>query len=539
MKNKYHLIFTTLLLVVVLSCKKREFVEATGEGPTIQISKDFEKIEGINVGDKVTIPVNVSSENGVKRLAYFFINETANGTESGAATYFDKDNFPKELTENIEFIITSAMKELVIVSFDKNNRSTELHVPMSEIRRLPELMFKDGIKYRETVFRERHFFIRGTVTSEFDLASITYKTIVNGNVSAENNVPITDKRNNPFVIDIIVPEGLQSVVITAKNIYDGMVQDTFKVGNIAEDAINIILDGNITELTGIYADSLNIIGVSLISGSDMTNLSYAIKTNGTYGTENNIELGSTSLTTFNFDIPINGTKGMETIRISGTNEGGVVQTIEVPINRVYTRLLFFQNIVLTTEIASGKNNWFSAYKAPHVFGADNAAANDEMLDFAFYKNSSTTYRFAPAALFEAGGSYKAAIEPYMVGFDKATYSVMTSTRGNVNNETFYPLNWDIDMETFIDTKIKAPRPQGENYNVSGTNRRVSDNVTREGQGYVFGWGQWDPVNNQAFGLILVKSFSENNGVATVTLDIKTPSEDMRTKYNPVSIFNYP
>jgi hypothetical protein len=37
----------------------------------------------------------------------------------------------------------------------------------------------------------------------------------------------------------------------------------------------------------------------------------------------------------------------------------------------------------------------------------------------------------------------------------------------------------------------------------------------------------------------VKSYVEANGFATVTLDIKVPAEDNRTKFNPVSLFDYP
>ena len=64
-----------------------------------------------------------------------------------------------------------------------------------------------------------------------------------------------------------------------------------------------------------------------------------------------------------------------------------------------------------------------------------------------------------------------------------------------------------------------------------------------GAGFVIGWGQWNfddgTVNNQAFGLVIVKDYTVNGDFATVTLDIKVPAENVRAKYNPVSIFSYP
>ena len=544
MKSKYFYILSTLSIILIFAvagCKK-EWKDAVGSGPEIIISDAFKSISGINVGDEVTIPVSVKSESGVKRLAYYFIKTTANGTEAGTAVNIDRDDFPKELQHDIVFTITDNMSELVIVSFNKENFSSEVHIAMSEIRQLPVLTFKDGIDFQQTVFENKKMKIEGQVTSAFDLESITYQTLINGTYSGETPIAFTDKKNTPFEANVTVVDGLSAIIIKAVNIYDGKVVDTFKIGSVAADAVSIALEGGMTDIDVIYADSVNTISGSASSGSDMKSLSYAISTNGVYGSEQAIDLG-TPLDQFAFNFSFTGTSGMDAIRISGENEGGKTQVIEYPIEKVYTKLLHFSNIVLTTEIGPGKNNWFSAYQAPHVFDITNAAQNQLMLDFAFIKYTATSNRIVPAAVFNASTNYRNATAPYMVGFTKAPYTLVTANRPHINDQVFNELGWDGELNNFLQSSIIAPTSQGgENYNLVVANRRVSGDMV-PGSGFVIGWGSWNftdnTVNNQAFGLVIVKAYTEENGFATVTLDIKVPAQDNRTKFNPVSLFDYP
>ena len=544
MKSKYFYILSTLSIILIFAvagCKK-EWKDAVGSGPEIIISDAFKSISGINVGDEVTIPVSVKSESGVKRLAYYFIKTTANGTEAGTAVNIDRDDFPKELQHDIVFTITDNMSELVIVSFNKENFSSEVHIAMSEIRQLPVLTFKDGIDFQQTVFENKKMKIEGQITSAFDLESITYQTLINGTYSGETPIAFTDKKNTPFEANVTVVDGLSAIIIKAVNIYDGKVVDTFKIGSVAADAVSIALEGGMTDIDVIYADSVNTISGSASSGSDMKSLSYAISTNGVYGSEQAIDLG-TPLDQFAFNFSFTGTSGIDAIRISGENEGGKTQVIEYPIEKVYTKLLHFSNIVLTTEIGPGKNNWFSAYQAPHVFDITNAAQNQLMLDFAFIKYTATSNRIVPAAVFNASTNYRNATAPYMVGFTKAPYTLVTANRPHINDQVFNELGWDGELNNFLQSSIIAPTSQGgENYNLVVANRRVSGDMV-PGSGFVIGWGSWNftdnTVNNQAFGLVIVKAYTEENGFATVTLDIKVPAQDNRTKFNPVSLFDYP
>ncbi len=295
------------------------------------------------------------------------------------------------------------MIELVVVSFDKNNNSSEVHIKMSEIRTLRAITFKDGIKFQATVFENKKLNIEGQITSRHDLSKISYRTIINGALSAETSIPFTDRKSTAFIAAPVVPKGLTAVIVAATNIYDGIVVDTFKVGSVADDAVSIALAGVSGTIPYLYADSLNEFTGQVGSGSDLSSLGYSIKANGVYGTEQSINLGA-PLDNFSFIVPVQGRLGMEALRISGRNTGGKEQVIEYAIGEVNRRLLRFSNIVLTSEVGPGKNNWFSAYKALHVFDVTNAAAQ-EMIDFgAIVYNKA--FRYVPPFIYTAGAAYR-------------------------------------------------------------------------------------------------------------------------------------
>jgi hypothetical protein len=276
---------------------------------------------------------------------------------------------------------------------------------------------------------------------------------------------------------------------------------------------------------------------NVFSGSAVTSLTYSVKSNDIYGPEVPMTIGNPS-DEFSFTIDFTAEKGIQAVRITGTNAGNITKVLEFPVEKAYTKLVHFTDITLTSAIGPGLNNWFSAYQAPHVFDVPTAAGNQLMLDFALVKYSSTSFRIMPAAVYVAGDAYKTAMAPYMDGFTKAPYTLITANRNAVTPEAFDALEWDGELTAFLDAKVRAPAAEGgENYNVSATNRRFNGDL-QIGKGFIIGWGQWDPINNQAFGLVMVKDYSVVDGVATATLEIKVPAEDMRTKYNPVSLFDY-
>ncbi|GAB3412326.1 hypothetical protein [Niabella aquatica] len=537
MNNLYHYtrysISLALLFLLISGCYKDKWREKSAAGPEIKIEKQFEAIQGINVGEEIKIPVTVTSSEGVKRLSYFFVTQTANGTASGTPVHVDKKDYPSTFTQDISFKIAPAMLELVIVSFDKNNNSSEAHIKMSDIRNLPVISFRDNIKYVERVFVNRVLAVEGTVISDYNITSLTYKTVVDGVISPETNISVPDPKNVPFKLDILVPNDLTDIIITAKNIHNGMAVDTFKIGEVG----NLALEGGKTSIDILYADNINSIKGTIVSASEITKITYAVKSSGIYGAEQNVSF--TPADEINFTADVMGIKGAQAIRFSTTNNEGRVQHYEMPVLQVYTPLLRFKNVTLTSEIGAGKNNWMGFWKAPNLFDIPSAAANHAFVDIGLIRHQ-TGFRIVTPSLYNVAG-YDVSIAPYMDGFTTATYTLVTSFRGKVTAAAMDTILYDKNMENFINNNIKGPTPVGENYNVTNAYRRLSDNIvaTSVNRGFVIGWGTrvGDTVIHEAYGLAVIKSVSISGTVCTLTLDITVPKEDMRTRFNAVSSFN--
>lgn len=538
MKTNIIIILFLSLLICISGCKDEN--QGIALGPVIGVQDEDLSFDGLNVGEKIILPIEVKSPNGVKRVAFFFVMQTANGTETGTATNFDDPAFPQVIEKDIEFDAVPNMNELVIVAFDRMNVSSELHIPLTNIRSLPQISFTDNIKFRETVFENKMMAVTGKVSSEFDIAKLTYVTVANNVASAETNIPFADKKNIDFAANIEVKSGLQSIIIRATNLHEGTMVDTFKIGSIVGDAVSISMQNGITEIDKLYAEQGNSIGGTISSGSNIASFTYAIKKNDTYSEETAIVLG-TPLDEFNFSINIAGQEGIQAIRLSGKNTNNNTLVLELPVKRVIFPLVHLEGVELTTEIRAGKPNWFAAYLAPHVFDQASAVVNQEKMDIMVVVYGGTALRFMPSAVYEAA-SYTAIVAPYMVGFTKATYTLVTSNRAKITSDAFAGLENDEDLETFIRDKIIAPTSQGgENYNVVGTNRRISTNLAAN-TGYIIGWGSYvkgGAARNEAFALIYVKEVSFVDGVGHVKFDIKFPKTDYRTMYNPVSITPYP
>jgi hypothetical protein len=442
------------------------------------------------------------------------------------------------LTDTIRFTVADNFLELVVIAFDVRHNNSEIHISTDNIRPVQSIKFKDNVSHRSSVFEGKKLTIEGTVVSAFDLSSISYQTIQQGVASGETPVAITDKRNAPFAINVNVTTGLSGIIIKTINEHAAVVKDTFTIGNVQDDAVIVSLANNQTAIDKMYTTVNNTVSGTVFSGTAITNFTYAIKKNGAYGAEITLPVGNPA-DEFPFSFNFMGGNGIQAIRITGNNAGGKKAVTEFTIAKVYRPLKVFRNIVLTTEPGAGKNNFFSAYQAPHVFGIDNAAPNDEMIDFGFFKYTSSSNNIMPPAVYTAGTAYATAVAPYMAGFDKAPYTLVTANRPSVTNTSFDTLLWDTQLMEHVAAKVAAPATQGgEGYNIYATNRRTN-NVFNIGQGFYIGWGQWDPINNQSFGIVIVRDYQVNGNYATITLDIKVPEEDQRTKYNPVSLFNYP
>lgn len=538
MNRKILFVKCLLILCTIFSCKK-DLVSKNG--PSITIDEKHLQIQELNVGQIVTIPVSVQSDAGIRRLSYFFRRENANGTESGSPVNIDPDNQPKTLNENISFKAEPGLVELIIVSFDRLNNSSEIHIPITEVRELPMISFSDNIKSRETVFENKRLVITGEISSKYELQSIHFKQIINGITGDSQSIPLTSEKKSSFSASVVAQKGLSGIIIEAANKYKGTVADTFKISNIVDDAVDIVLAQGATSIPKLYAGVQNTLSGKVSSGSRVSLMSYAMKTGGIYGPETALEAGSLS-DEFEFSIAFNGKSGCEALRLSAVNEGGKTRIVELPVDRIYNKLLSY-TVELSTEIGPGKNNWFSAYKSPHVFSASAATTVQSMLDFAFVKYSSNSFRIMPGAVVQAGAAYKNAMSPYMPGFSNCTYTLVTVNRPSLDQKAFDSLTWDEEMNDFLQSKIIAPiAGGGENYNIKTTNRRFNGDL-EEGKGFIIGWGSWtwgaSTADNSAFGVVMVKSYTESGGNARVTLEIKVPQENMRTRYSSGSTYIYP
>ncbi|RXK83105.1 hypothetical protein [Filimonas effusa] len=528
MKLRLILIACFAFAMVATGCKKND---SPVTPPVITVGDNFEHVEGLNVGDVVNLKVKVSAAAGIKRLAWYFVTRNANGTTAGTPATVDKTDYPTTLDQTITFTVAENFSELVITSFDKAHRHAEVHIKPENIRHSPILTFKDNIRFRESVFENKNLTIEGNITSEFDLKSLSYQTVINGVLSGENSIAITNK-NMPFAVKLVAGKNLSAIIVKAVNQYNGLGVDTFKIGTVVDDDVIVTLANSQTNVPVVYAGIDNTLSGTIFSGSAVTNLTYAVKTNGSYGSEMPVAIG-TPADEFTFSVSYAGTKGAQAIRITGHNAGNKTKTAEFNVSKVYSKLKVFRDVKLSSEIGAGKNNWFSAYQTPNVFDITNAAPVQTMMDLLFAKYADGDYRLMAPSIFDAGTAYKNAVQPYMVGFNKAPYTMVSTNRASLTPVVFNNLEWDGDMMNFLDTAVKNK----ENYNFYTTNRRYNNSFSTT-QGFIIGWGQFSPINNQAFGIVIVKDFTKTSTGATLTLDIKVPDGDNRTKFNPVSILNY-
>jgi len=505
------------------SCNIGDEYLTTTSVPSITVDSSRLKLDELNEGEILQIPILAKSERGIKRISYLIMKETANGLVANDPVNIDNEIFPKEIKDTLFIPVAYDARELVVICFDTKNRSSEVHLKFRNIKTIPQIIFKDSINSRASVFENKNFTITGRIVSDYELKSTTVSTIINGKTSAEQTLILS---NTSFTTSVMIVKGLSGIIIKATNINDGIAVDTFKIGEVVDDAVNIVMKGGITSLMNFAAGEINSYEGSVVSGSNVSKLTYKVKKNGTYGAEVALPLG-TPLDEFSFKLNILGEEGMESVKITSENVNGKTTTIELTIPKVILNALYFKDVQLTTEIGTGKNNWFACYKAPYTFDQVTAAANQKMMDFVCVVYDNTQVSLLSPHVFNASQLYNAAITPYMTGFTQANFCLLSGARPEITFESFNAIITEADLRSFIDNKI------AKTYTiytaVRGTNR---DLVV--GQGMVYAWGP-SSGKNVEFGLIIVKAISFKNGIGNVTLDIKVPRTDFRTVYSASAI----
>ncbi len=261
------------------------------------------------------------------------------------------------------------------------------------------------------------------------------------------------------------------------------------------------------------------------------------------------------------DLPLNGNKVETTIKIRITSDlnsivfaafdaDGVIvyRTVTIDAIKIVDHAARqLKDVQISTDPADNKC-FVALYEATPIFGKDVALTKQSRIDWVVTKNGSAIQPIVPHA-YGAGASYYTNSLPYLTGFTELTYGFISAIRGKIVKSEFDALNTDNDLRNYVNTRISGPAPDGENYNVRGTDRRVGDtfNTTNKATGgFIFGWGSRNHPTastagavNTAFGFAWVKSVTQKaNGHYIMTLDIKYPSYDEREANNKSSIAPY-
>lgn len=496
--------------------------------PNIDILDEKTKIDGANEGDLISIPFSVSTDQGIRKIAYYFIVNTANGTINEDPITIENftENFPAKYDGSIDFSVRAEMNTLILVVFDKNNQASEIHIALSDLKKLPVFMFDKNLNFKEKAFLGKKIRIKGNATSEYDIESFTYRVKNNGIVGNPVSIPIADKHNVDFDLSLVVESGLEAVLFDVTNIHGGKVEDEFRILNVfTDDAISIEISNGLTELSNYMEGDENLIVGVVESGSDITSLKYSVKKNGVFGEFEEVEIPEEVTDLFDFTIKIIGEFNSEAVKIVATNESELEEEVILTISNVDSYIVYMKDVVLTTEIGEGKYNWFSCYKEPHLFDQTSAAQYPEMMDFVAAKYTNGTPNLYSAMVYTAGGNYAIAVSPYMVGFNKMTYLLMTANRADAKN-AFETIQKTSDMEKLFN----------DNAYYATAGRYTSGTLTA-GNHHVIAWGNGSQ-QNKAIAIISLKEIVTVDGVSTVKFDIKFGKPDYRTMYNNASIMDY-
>lgn len=496
--------------------------------PTIKISEESKKIDGANEGDLISIPFSVLTEQGVRKIAYYFIVNTPNGSrnEEPVTVVNFTENFPISYDGSIDFTIRTEMSTLILVAFNKHNQASEVHIQLSDLKKLPVFTFERDLDSKEKAFLGKNLRIRGNTTSEYDIKTFTYQIVKNGVAGPPIPIPFSNKREINFEVSFIVEEGLENVIFNVTNIHSGQVEKIYKVLNVlTEDDISIEISGGVTEIAEYIEDETNIIEGTVESGSDITGLSYSVKKDGMFGAPIAVELPSDITDLYNFKISIIGEAGTEAIKIIATNETEMIEEYILIVPKVDSYVRFMEDVVLTTEIGEGKFNWFSCWKEPHLFDQQTAAQYSDRMDFGAVTYTNGAPYLLSSMVWTAGGNYAAAITPYMIGFDFMTYLLMTANRADARN-AFNSITKTSDLEALFNSTTYY----------AGAGRYTSGGLTA-GNHHVIGWGN-GVSQNKAIGIIRLKEINTKDGISTVKFDIKFGKPDYRQKYNNASLMPY-
>lgn len=537
MKKNYLIsLFATLLLSFMFgACSEDD----NYMGYYIDLKGASDQYEYVNENGILQIPLYVTSDAGFKSAYYKLAIKDADGnTNIGSAVEFPVSG--NTVDQVVEIKAVKGLSHIVFAIIDNNDQLYKRTIYISEVKAAPVLSFKDGVSEKNTVCIGIPFNIKGNIESEYELKSVWAKTVVNG--VEKDSIPAA--LSSDFEISIPVEAGLQSVLVSASNIYGGVDTKEFKVLNVvAEDFIDVALDGNMSELNRIFRGKTNLVKGRIASGSDIVTVKYAIKKDGILGSYADMSLTDNEGNEANFSFELVGEEGLESVTVAVENKTGISVQKEYTVSKV----AYLTDVVMSTD-PEDKSCFLALYEPTPVFGAEEAINVQDRIDFFVANKGNGVQPLSPHA-YGAGDAYYNASLPYLKGFETLTYSYLSSRRGKLYKEEFDAVNTEDALMDLLNYRIIGPNPDGENYNILTASRRVGDTFndsSKKDGGFILGWGNHTHpttspavVDNVAFAIFWVKSVQKKaNGHWVIVFDVKYSLDDERSANNKGSIAPY-
>ncbi len=535
-KNIIKIILFFFIGFVWYACEDEDIIE----NYTIDLNGASDYYESLNENGILEIPIKITCESGLDTAYYKTVDKIVGYESPVVSAGVDIPVSGTTLDTTLKIPVTSNLYQIVIAVYDNDGEINLRTIKVDSVMTAPELSFKNDLDFRNTACIGIPFTISGTVESVHELKSITLTPVINGGNSTPINIEVTDKSSVTFSQSVPVSEGLTHILFEAENTLGGISVDTFKVMNVvSEDFISVTVGDGSTELSRFFLDEQNTISGVIQSGSDITSLEYFITKNGVEGGSQSIDLGNNPINEFEFSIDITGESSIEGLKFVAKNNSGKQNTASLTIPVVHTRIVTLENLEMSTD-PDDNMCFFSAYHTPHVFGKDVAINNQTILDWVFV-NRGTSGQPCSLHAYGASTGYYDAISPYIPGFSKLTYLLLTSKRGNFTEEGISAIESEEDMADYITDYA--------DYNVVSSSRRVGDYydpTSKPTGGFVIGWGTHthptvspSVVENVAWAVVYIKQTTQTaNGNYKIVFDIKIPKTDVRTANNASIIEPY-
>lgn len=544
MKKFINLFIVVLLSFIVGACDH--------DVDCVSYSIDFKDVpdqyECLEENGVLEIPLYIDSEVNIKSAYYKIgIKDSEGKVAIGNKVDIEVANGTGNTPVVAKIPIVKNLSHVFLVVFDDNNQLYKRTVTVTEVRNAPVVKFKNGVDTKKTVCVGIPFKINGEVESEYELAAAWAIPVVNG---VEQEKVQGGLSSNNFEISIPVKTGLESVLVKVANVHGGVATKEFWIQNVVEeDFMDITFTGDLTELTRMTIGKEKTVEGLLASGSDIISAKYALKKNGKLGDYKELSLTENEGNEAKFSFQIKAEEGIEAVELIASNQSNVVVSEERRV-KVFSvsKISVLNDVVMSTDPADNAC-YLSLYEENPVFGRDIALTKQNRIDF--YLANVDNGRAQPLSphAYGAGASYYNSSKPYLAGFAELTYSFLSNWRNKITQDGFEAIKSEQDLFDYLESKIIAPGPDGENYKIYTASRRVGPNMNdiNKTGGFLLGWGTHSHptvspatgVNNVAFAIFWVKKIAKkDNGHWTVTFDVKYPLSDERAFNNDATFAPY-